>query len=248
MNRINLLPPAERVKASREQGIAYALLVLVAVIVVLGVVYVLEYNKIAAKQSTLDATTAQVDQLNAEIASLQPYEALQGTASAMNDMAAQVADARIDWASILGELSLVVPDNVQFSSFSATVPGTMQAGGALAGAGQASAAATTATPDITITGIAGDSHVTVAELMVRLGLIPQFMNIELQSSTEVAGVAPPTPTPTSEPTSAPTSTPTPTLANDYQFSITANLRPFLVAPPFSVAGGVTGAAAGGTGQ
>lgn len=246
MNRINLLPPAERVKASREQGIAYALLALIAVIVVLGVVYVLEHNKIATKQSTLDATTAQVDQLNVEIASLQPYEALQGTASAMNDMAAQVADARIDWASILGELSLVVPDNVQFSSFSATVPATMQAGGALAGAGQSSAAATTATPDITITGIAGDSHVTVAELMVRLGLIPQFMNIELQSSTEVAAAPPPTPTPTGTATPAPTSTPT--LANDYQFSITANLRPFLVAPPFSVAGGVTGAAAGGTGQ
>jgi hypothetical protein len=62
----------------------------------------------------------------------------------------------------------------------------------------------------------------------------------------VRAAAAPAPTPTGTATPVPTSTPT--LANDYQFSITANLRPFLVAPPFSVAGGVTGAAAGGTGQ
>jgi Tfp pilus assembly protein PilN len=243
MNRINLLPPAERVKASREQGIAYALLALIAVIVVLGVVYVLEHNKITAKQSTLDATTAQVDQLNSQIAALQPYETLQGTASAMSDMAAQVADARVDWASILGELSLVVPDNVEFTSFSATVPASMQAGGQIGVAGGA-AASGTATPDITIAGLAGDSHVTVAELMVRLGMIPQFMNIQLGSSTEVAGTPPVTPTPTPGATGTPP--PPPVVPSDYQFSITANLRPFLVAPPFSTAT-ATVPAAGGTG-
>jgi Tfp pilus assembly protein PilN len=243
MNRINLLPPAERVKASREQGIAYALLALIAVIVVLGVVYVLAHNKIAAKQSTLDATTAQVDQLNSQIAALQPYETLQGTASAMSDMAAQVADARVDWASILGELSLVIPDNVQFTSFSATVPASMQAGGLISGGG---ASGGTATPDLTIAGIAGDSHVTVAEFMVRLGLIPQFMNIQLGSSTEVAGIPPAAPTPTSTATSVPAPTTAPVLPSNYQFSITANLRPFLVAPPFSTAS-TTGTAAGGTG-
>jgi Tfp pilus assembly protein PilN len=245
MNRINLLPPAERVKASREQGIAYALLALVAVIVVLGVVYVLEHNKIAAKQSTLDATTAQVDQMNAQIAALQPYEVLQGTASAMSDMAAQIADARIDWASILGELSLVIPDNVQLTSFSANVPASMQAGG-LFGGGSASAG--TASPDLTITGTAGDSHVTVAEMMVRLGLIPQFMNIQLGSSTEVAGTPPVAPTPTSTSTSSPAPTVAPVVvSSNYQFSLTANLRPFLVAPPYSTAS-ATGAPAGGTGQ
>lgn len=236
MDRINLLPPAERVKASREQGIAYALLALVAIIVVLGVVYVLEHNKIAAKQSTLDATTSQVDQINAQIAALQPYETLQGTASAMSDMAAQVADARVDWASILGELSLVIPDNVQLTSFSATVPASMQAGGLFSGGAGGTG---TATPDLTLTGTAGDSHVTVAELMVRLGLIPQFMNIQLGSSTEVAGTPPVAPTSTASPT--PTAAPV-TVPPNYQFSITANLRPFLVAPPFS------SGSAGGTGQ
>ena len=36
MKRINLLPPEARVKASRERGLIYAVLLLVAVVVVLG--------------------------------------------------------------------------------------------------------------------------------------------------------------------------------------------------------------------
>ena len=39
MKRINLLPQEERVKASRERGLIWAILILVAVVVVLGLVY-----------------------------------------------------------------------------------------------------------------------------------------------------------------------------------------------------------------
>ena len=40
MKRINLLPQEERVKASRERGLIWPILILVAVVVVLGLVYV----------------------------------------------------------------------------------------------------------------------------------------------------------------------------------------------------------------
>ena len=40
MKRINLLPQEERAKASRERGLIWAILILVAVVVVLGLVYV----------------------------------------------------------------------------------------------------------------------------------------------------------------------------------------------------------------
>ncbi len=53
MKRINLLPQEERVKASRERGLIWAILILVAVVVVLGLVYVKYNSDVGAKQDEL---------------------------------------------------------------------------------------------------------------------------------------------------------------------------------------------------
>ena len=54
MKRIDLLPPEQRVKASRERGLLWAILILVAVVVALGMVYMWEKGKVSDKQAELD--------------------------------------------------------------------------------------------------------------------------------------------------------------------------------------------------
>ena len=87
MKRINLLPQEERVKASRERGLIWAILILVAVVVVLGLVYVKYNSDVGAKQDELDAIQAETAAVQAQIAELSPYAALQAQRTAMTETA-----------------------------------------------------------------------------------------------------------------------------------------------------------------
>ncbi len=59
MKRINLLPQEERVKASRERGLIWAILILVALVVVLGLVYVKYNSDVGAKEDELAGIQAE---------------------------------------------------------------------------------------------------------------------------------------------------------------------------------------------
>ena len=80
MKRINLLPQEERVKASRERGLIWAILILVAVVVVLGLVYVKYNSDVGAKEDELAAIQAETATVQAKIADAQPVRRSSGTA------------------------------------------------------------------------------------------------------------------------------------------------------------------------
>ncbi len=215
MKRINLLPPEDRVKASRERGLIYAILILVLVVVVLGLVYLKFNSDAGAKQSDLDRITAQTASLQTRIAELRPYAELQNQRTAMTDTAKAIHQTSVPFSIILQQLSLVIPDNVRLQSLAATVPPAMLPG---APAVEAGAAAAAPTVDVTFTGVT-EKHRDVAEFMTRLGLIPQLKDIQLISSTDsAAGAA----------AGAETTAPTATYK---QFTVTAQLRPYLQLPP-----------------
>ncbi len=215
MKRINLLPPEDRIKASRERGLIYAILILVFVVVVLGSVY-FKYNSDAgAKQSELDSITAQTAAVQARIAELRPYMELQNQRTSMTDVAKAIHQTSVPFSIILQQLSLVIPENVRLQSLAATVPPAMLPGAATAEAGAPAGAPTV---DVTFTGVT-EKHRDVAEFMTRLGLIPQLKGIQLISSTDsAAGAA------TGTATTAPTAT-------YKQFTVTAQLRPYMQQPP-----------------
>ena len=217
MKRINLLPPEQRAKASRERGLLWAILILVAVVVALGLVYVWQNGQVNDKQAELDELTAQVAVEQQKAQALAPYAAIQTTRTSMTQAAQGIYDSRVPWSTILQEVSLVIPENVRLQSLSGTVPATMLPGSA---APPAAAGAVAATPDITFAGTTY-THKDVAEFMTRLGLIPQLSNIQLASSTGAAATG----------TTGTTSTPTVT------FTVTATLRPYLTPPPATVVQG-----------
>jgi Tfp pilus assembly protein PilN len=212
MNRINLLPPEARVKASRERDLLYAILMLVAVVVALGLVYVWQNRQVSSKEDTLAQVNAQVAVEQARAARLAPFAALQTAKTAMTQTAQSIYNARVSWSTILEEISLVIPANVRVKTLTCAVPPGMLPG-AVAGAPGTTVAATT--PDVSIAGET-QSHKDVAEFMTRLGLIPQLKDITLASSTVV-----PAPTDASGVPAAPT----------IEFTVTASLRPYQTPPP-----------------
>jgi Tfp pilus assembly protein PilN len=207
MKRINLLPQEERGKASRERGLIWAILILVAVVVVLGLVYMKYNSEVGTKQDELAAVQAQTAQVQAQIAALSPYAALEAQRTAMTATAKAIYESSVPFSILLQELSLVIPENVRLQTLSATVPANM-----LPGAPAAAPAAT----DVTFTGQT-EKHRDVAEFMTRLGLIPQLMGITLSSSTDA--------------NSATTSEGTTTTTSIKQFTVTADLRPYTTKPP-----------------
>lgn len=205
MKRINLLPPEERAKATRERSLVYAILILVGVVVVLGLVYVKMNSDVNARQEELDRLNGEIAAVQRQAAELRPYALLQTQRTEMAQTAKAIYDAGVPFSTILQELSLVIPENVRLTSLSVTVPAGM-----LPGSGGEEGGATTGGSDVTFQGETYE-HTDVAEFMTRLGLIPQLMNITLGSST--------------------TSTGTEGAGSYKTFQITASLRPYLTAPP-----------------
>lgn len=210
MKRINLLPQEERVKASRERGLIWAILILVAVVVVLGLVYVKYRSDVNGKQNELTTIQNETAVVQAKIAELSPYALLQEQRTAMTQTAKGIYESSVPFSILLQELSLVIPENVRLQSLTAIVPPAMLPGGAVVEGG--AVAATTA--DVTFTGQT-EKHRDVAEFMTRLGLIPQLRGITLTTSTDAA-------------TTGSTTTST---ASYKSFTVTAGLRPYTTQPP-----------------
>ncbi len=214
MKRMNLLPQEERVKASRERGLIWAILILVAVVVVLGLVYVKYRSDVSAKQDELTSIQQEIQVVQAQIAELSPYAVIQNQRTAMTETAKGIYASSVPFSILLQELSLVIPENVRLQNLTVTVPPAMLPGTAALEAAPAAAASV----DVTFTGQT-EEHRDVAEFMTRLGLIPQLMGITLTSSTEAAST-----TGTTTASSAPAATYT-------TFTVTAQLRPYTQPPP-----------------
>ncbi|RPI31514.1 MAG: hypothetical protein EHM52_00875 [Actinomycetota bacterium] len=210
MKRINLLPKEAKAKASRERGLAYALVLLVVLVLGLGAVYVQQSAAVSDNEQQLADLQSQTAALQQQIAVLQPYQELQTQRTQMTETAAQIYDTRVEWSNFLEQLSLVIPDNVGLTSLSCAVPAGM-----LPGSTTESDAGTDATA-ITFVGQAW-THDDVAEFMTRLGLIPQIQNILLTNSAGPAAQGAET-----------------GAAQPGTFTVTAELRPFLTAPPTTV--------------
>ena len=219
MKRIDLLPPEARAKASRERGLLYAILILVAVVVALGLVYMQQNSVVKSKQSELVQLNADIAAVQQQAAELAPYAELQSTRTAMTETARGIYEAGVPWSTILQEISLVIPENVRLQSLACTVPPTMVPGAPVAAAAAPGAGALAAATDVTFTGTTY-THRDVAEFMTRLGLIPQLSNIQLGSSTGTAAVAA-----TADAAGTPSTV---------TFTVTAALRPYLTVPPTTV--------------
>ena len=212
MKRMNLLPPEERAKARRERGLIWVIVALVALMVVLGGVYLWQNNQVGDKEDQAAQLEADIAAVQTQAAALQQYAVLQTKRTEMTSTAKSIDAARVPWSTIFEEISLVIPENVRLQSLTCAVPANMLPGAAAA----PEVAGTELAADITFTGQTYE-HKDVAEFMTRLGLLPQLTNIQLSSSNKAAS--------------------TETTQSLTTFTVTASLRRYMMAPPTTTAGG-----------
>jgi len=210
MKRFNLLPPEQRVKASRERGLLYAVLGLVVLVFALGAIYFLQTSTLADLQGELDGLAAENAVVQQQITALRPYAQINTLRTTMGETALGIYDARISWSNIIEEVSLVIPENVRLQTMDCIVPPAMLAGAPPAVPG----GETAESADVKFTGVTF-THQDVAEFMTRLGLIPQLTNIQLTNSTGALGTG-----------AIATATTT-----KVTFTVTASLRAYLSPPP-----------------
>ncbi|MBM3147338.1 MAG: PilN domain-containing protein [Actinobacteria bacterium] len=230
VRRINLLPAEERAKVKRERGLVWALLALIVVVGALGGLYVFENQRVSNKRSELAGLQSRLAQLQQQTAALKPYETQQTQRASMTDVAKQIYDSRVIWSSIAEEISLLIPEECRLTQLTATVPAPMLAGSAFGVAGATGEGGA----DLQLSGEAY-SHRDVAELMTRLGLMPQIKDITLVSADKTSAAGGET-----------GETGETTAQSVVTFQIVASLRPFQSPAPFALPATPSAASGGET--
>ncbi|MGH2854946.1 MAG: hypothetical protein ACRDLF_12235, partial [Solirubrobacteraceae bacterium] len=210
MRAVNLIPTEQRSGGSvgaRSEGAAFAVLVLLAGLVVLAGLYGMAHHQLASRRAEAAALTARAQQAQTQAARLASYTSFVSMREQRLQAISQLVGSRFDWSAAMGELSRVLPSDVSLSSLQGTVGSTTGSSGSKSAspattavsttptttttAAAASAAVSSATPPgtiptFTLTGCATTQSV-VAQTLVRLRLVSGVSSVTLQSSTKSTG-------------------------------------------------------------
>jgi hypothetical protein len=197
MKAVNLIPTEQRgggTVGSRSEGAVFAVLGLLAGVVILTLLYGLAHHELSTRRNEAAALTVRAQQAQAQAAELASYTSFVAMREQRLQAISTLIGSRFDWSAAMGELSRVLPSDVALSSLQGTIgSGTATASAKAAAPAAASATASAsavssatppgATPSFTLTGCAA-SQVVVAQTLVRLRLISGVDDVTLQSSAK----------------------------------------------------------------
>jgi Tfp pilus assembly protein PilN len=179
MRAFNLMPKEEAgEKTTISPAMTKVAVALLGVLVVagLGFMYMTSSAKVADNRAEADAARAELAQLTAQIGpeAADPSASLAGESQARTAALADALGARVAWDRILREFSLVIPPSVVLS--------TLGVSSGAEGSADPATAATAGAPTFRIEGTA-TSQIAVAVLLSRLEVIPEFVDVRLESSS-----------------------------------------------------------------
>jgi Tfp pilus assembly protein PilN len=200
MRAVNLIPSEHRSGAavgSRSEGAVFAVLGLLAGLVVLAGVYGLAHHELSSRRAEAAELTARAQQVQAQAAELASYTSFVSMREQRLQAISQLVGSRFDWASAMGELSRVLPADVALSSLQGTIGSTSGTSSSTTSSSSSSSSTTTAgagaaissatppgmVPTVTLSGCASSQSV-VAQTLVRLRLMSGVSAVELLSSTK----------------------------------------------------------------
>ena len=174
--RVNLVPPSERSRTSTDFGLLALLGAAIVIIFAIVFGYYLLNNTLTDREQELADLQQQNAVLQEQLASLQEFEAIQRDRENAEEIVQGVYASRTLVSDILDAISLVVPEGAWFQSLALTTldptsPGAeTETGGSNAGDN-----------DLTIEGNTY-SFEEVAEVLVRLQLVPSLSGVNLVSA------------------------------------------------------------------
>jgi Tfp pilus assembly protein PilN len=186
MNAVNLIPVEERRggSAGRSGGPAYAVLGVLAVLVVMAAAWTLTGKTVNNRRSQLADVEQQATAAEAQANSLSSYSAFSDLRKKRAETVASIAKSRFDWSHIMHEVARVIPSNTHLMSLSgsvsSTAPAPAEGGTALQLRGSNPG------PAIDIVGCA-PGQANVSRLMSRLRLIDGVEHVTLAESAKPDG-------------------------------------------------------------
>jgi Tfp pilus assembly protein PilN len=189
---VNLIPREHRraaVGQGKRPGSAYAVVGLLAVLLVMAVAYVTVSNQIKTRTADADAAAAQADQLEAQAQQLGSFSDFAAIQQQRLASVATVATTRFDWERFLRELSRIMPAGSWLQSSDASTS-----------MGEDAAAATTTPtagtgvpvgPNAKLVGCTPNQS-DVARMMVRMRRMYRVTDVQLNESVQEASGTPAT--------------------------------------------------------
>jgi Tfp pilus assembly protein PilN len=182
MRPVNLLPDDLRPRQAtgRLGGSSYAVIGVLAALLLMAVGYVLTTNQANERKTEIAELEQETAEAEARAARLAPYQAFAQVTSTRLESVRQKADQRFDWERLMRELALVLPDDTSVTDLSASsVPQASTTAPPAAGA----APTTASGPSLNLKGCA-ERQPDVATLMVRLQRLYRATDVQLTESTE----------------------------------------------------------------
>lgn len=133
MKPVNLIPKEERrgeAAANRTGALAYAVVGVLALIVVVLAATTLLGNQISDRKSQVASLETQVQQSEARASALAPYVQLAQVREARTTTIDSLAKSRFDWERVLRELALVTPEGIALSGVTGTASADVEVDGA----------------------------------------------------------------------------------------------------------------------
>ena len=124
MRPVNLIPPEDRrgrTAAGSRHIAAYAVIGVLAFVLVAVVAITIFDNKASDSQAKLNSLQAEVDSTEAQAASFNSFISFQQVHDERMTTIDSLAKSRFDWERVMRELSIVIPDNVFLSNLTGTV-------------------------------------------------------------------------------------------------------------------------------
>lgn len=186
MRPVNLLPDDLRPRRAAEdlRGSSYAVIGLLAVVLVMAVAYVLTANQVNSRKSEIAQAEQETAEAQARAARLAPYQNFAQIKAARVESVKQLAGQRFDWERMMREVALVLPADTSLTDLHAsTVPEEDAGRGA-----SAASTVTTLGPSLNLKGCA-KRQPDVATLMVRLRRLYRATDVQLTESSRQGSVA-----------------------------------------------------------
>ncbi len=172
--RINLVPQSERTRTSTNYAMLGFVAAAVIVLAGLGLGYYTFNGTLNDRKDQLETLQQEYKQVQVQVQALAKYGQIDSQRKSAENVVTSAYVGRTLVSEIFDELSLVVPENVWFTSIDVTTldPG-LEPG-------------ETETGELSISGNTY-SFEDVAQLLVRLQLIPALANVNLESAGDPTG-------------------------------------------------------------
>jgi Tfp pilus assembly protein PilN len=184
MKAVNLIPVEERRGSGaggRSAAPAYAVLGVLAVLVVMVAAWTLTGKTVSDRKAKLASVEQEATAAEAQASKLSAYSAFSDLRKKRAETVSSIAKSRFDWAHVMHEIARVIPTDTHLTSLSGTVSSTAQAPN---GSGQAlQLRGSNPGPAIDIVGCA-NSQMNVSRMISRLRLIDGVQHVTLAESSK----------------------------------------------------------------